>query len=371
MARPAILRRLPGYLATGLVILATTFWTYWGVGEMFYEGWGMPFPHPLRYLIPAAACLAFALVALTWPRAGGWLLIVAGVVFTAWWWRLAAARGWLTWSWILGTSPLSSALVVTGVLFLWEGRFRRQRVSEGWTRPERWLRRNLCHILAVGVPLTVAIIVSVYSAPLILTRVDDGDRSARLIEGNGVTLVWAPAGPGWNWRQPSGGYPSWDRLALYGVPPVGLADKPGRGSRHAAAEDMETTGLCGYLSEDGATLMTERQDIWRMPTADEIVRSLVRGGDNAGCAWDGESESAICDKQPNKDTPLWASDEEPIYYWSADEYDEEEAWYVPYTGGGRYGGAISYQPKDWGNPRHGYRCVRDVGACSSPAEVLG
>jgi len=60
-----------------------------------------------------------------------------------------------------------------------------------------------------------------------------------------------------------------------------------------------------------------------------------------------------------KDTPLWAPDEEPIYYWSADEYDEEKAWYVPYTGGGRYGGAISYQPKDWGNPRHGYRCVRE------------
>jgi len=55
---------------------------------------------------------------------------------------------------------------------------------------------------------------------------------------------------------------------------------------------------------------------------------------------------------------VWHLDEEPIYYWSADEYHEESAWYVPYTGGGRYGGMISYQPKDWGNPRHGYRCVR-------------
>ena len=61
---------------------------------------------------------------------------------------------------------------------------------------------------------------------------------------------------------------------------------------------------------------------------------------------------------PNKDTPLWAPDEDPVYYWSADEYDEESAWYVPFTGGGGYGGVIGYQPKDWGNPRHGYRCVR-------------
>jgi hypothetical protein len=105
--------------------------------------------------------------------------------------------------------------------------------------------------------------------------------------------------------------------------------------------------------------MPEPQRIWRMPTADEIVRSLVRGGENAGCVWDGESSSADCSTQPNKDTPLWASDEEPIYYWSADEYDEESAWYVPYTGGGSYGGAIAYQPKGWGNPRHGFRCVRD------------
>jgi len=35
------------------------------------------------------------------------------------------------------------------------------------------------------------------------------------------------------------------------------------------------------------------------------------------------------------------------HYWSADEYDEQEAYYV------------SYQPKSWGNPRHGYRCVRE------------
>ncbi len=52
---------------------------------------------------------------------------------------------------------------------------------------------------------------------------------------------------------------------------------------------MEATGLCRYLSEDGLTLMAEPQGIWRMPTTDEIVRSLARHGQNAGCAWDGET----------------------------------------------------------------------------------
>ncbi len=189
---------------------------------------------------------------------------------------------------------------------------------------------------------------------MLLTRVDDGDRGARLIEGTGVTLIWAPKGPGWNWKQPWGGYPSWDHIALYGVPPVGFEDKLGYADRHATMKDMETTGLCRYLSEDGLTLMDEPQDIWRMPTTDEIVRSLVQHGENAGCTWDGEAGNADCSGRPNKDTPLWAPDEEPIYYWSADEYDEHEAYYVSYNGS-----MIAHQPKSWGNPRHGYRCVRE------------
>ena len=308
MARTEFKRRLPGYIATGLVILTTSLWTLWGMGEMYVEGWGLPFPEPMRYLILGAVCLALTLVALTWPRVGGWFLILIGAAFTAWWWRLAAGRGWLNWRWVLSTFPVSGLLILTGVLFLLEGRYRQRlrdegaspELVEGWTPPREpalslskdWLRRNLRYVLAIGFPLLVAVAVSVYFAPMLLTRVDDGDRGARLIEGNGVTLVWAPKGPGWNWKQPRGGYPSWDMIALYAVPPVGFEDKPGYEGRHATQEDMETTGLCRYLSEDGTVLMAEPQDIWRMPSSDEIVRSLVQGGENAGCAWDGESGNA-------------------------------------------------------------------------------
>lgn len=100
--------------------------------------------------------------------------------------------------------------------------------------------------------------------------------------------------------------------------------------------------------------MDEPQDIWRMPSTDEIVRSLVRHGENAGCTWDGTSSHADCLIGPDKETPLWAPDWSPIYYWSADQYDEHEAYYVSY-----HGAAVDYQPKSWGNPRHGYRCVRE------------
>jgi hypothetical protein len=146
--------------------------------------------------------------------------------------------------------------------------------------------------------------------------------------------------------------PSWNELAFYGVEPVGL--KPTDDGPDATEEDMRATGLCRYLSADGSTLMSEPQDIWRLPTTDEIVRSLVSDGENAGCVWDGTSWSATCAETPDKETPLWAPDWSPIYYWSADEYDADEAYYVNYCAT-----IIGSQPKSWGNPRHGHRCVRE------------
>jgi hypothetical protein len=56
---------------------------------------------------------------------------------------------------------------------------------------------------------------------------------------------------------------------------------------------------------------------------------------------------------PDKETPLWNPDAPPIYYWAADVSNEEDAYYVSYNG------FVSAQPKTFGNPRHGYRCVRE------------
>jgi hypothetical protein len=317
----------------------------------------------LAYLIPAAVCLLLTVVVVTWPRVGGWLLIVVGGLFSAWWWTMQARRaGGLRLGALLSMFPVSGMIVVTGVLFIVEGRYRRRQKAADWTPPARWIVRNLRYVLALGIPLLVLLVVSAVQLPGVLLRVDDGDRGARLIEGNGVTLVWAPAGPGWNGRRSpeiSGAWnPSWDRLAWYGLPPVGLEDKPiladtpGHGGRHATQADMASTGLCRYLAEDGVTLMDEPQDIWRMPTTDEVVRSLVKRGENAGCTWHGQRGQAICRVPPDKETPLWSSEQPAIYYWTGDAYDADRAWYVSYNGW------VRHQPKGWGNPRHGHRCVR-------------
>jgi hypothetical protein len=342
--------KLPGQLAMGLMIGVTALWTFWGVAEMYYEGWWGSWLNRLPYLIPGTVTLFLALLAIRWPSAGGVIVIVVGAGFTAWWWGMAAVRRELTVGRVLVQAPLSALLMVIGVLFVFEGRRRKELIAHR-QMPELTRERNRWLMVAVAIPSLIALGLTVYWAPTLLARVDDGYRGARRIQGNGVSLVWAPSGPGWNWQQSWGGYPSWDSLAWYGVPPVGL-DKPTKPAGHATAEDMMATGLCRFLSDDGLELMAEPQDVWRMPTTDEVIGSLVRHGESAGCTWDGTSDRATCVITPDKETPLWAPDQYPIYYWTGDEFSADEAYFVSYRG------RVGQQPKDWGNPRHGYRCVR-------------
>ena len=360
--------KLPGYLATGLLALATSLWTFWGVGEMYYEGWWGQWTNRLPYLVPMAFCWAFAFIALTWPRLGGWIIFTVGGAFTAWRWILQARLGDLTLAWALGWIPISAIFIVIGALFFLDGRFRCQHSAVGWRPPKQWWRRNLRYLVVFLPSLLTIIGVTILFVPLLSSRFDDGDRGARLIAGNGVTLIWAPAGPGWaegiRPSQEAGrllltANLSWNEIAFYGVHPLGYGEKPSIQDRNATEIDMQITGLCRYLSEDGLSLMAEPQNIWRLPTTDELVRSLVRGSENAGCVWGGRSDRADCRVQPNKDAPLWDADASPIYYYSGEEYAQDSAWVVPYTGGGMFGGVIGAQPKNGGNSRHGFRCARE------------
>ncbi len=354
-------QRLPGILSTGLMLLTTSVWTFWGMFEMYWEAWWGPWALRLAYLIPAGSCFALLLLALAWPRVGGWLVIAAGAIFTAWWWSLQIARGVFSLAGALSMFPASAMLILVGALFLKEATYRRRRKESGWRPPAQWWRRNFRFVAGLGVPLLIVVGVSAFWAPTLMARVDDGRRDARLIEGNGVRLVWAPEGPGWAsgshqddpfGRVKRGYHPSWDMIALYGVPPAGWERKAGWEKRHATAEDMRATGLCRYLAADGLTLATAPQDIWRMPTADEITRSLGRHGKNAGCQWTGREGPQPCGSMPDKETPLWVPRWSPIYMWAAEEKGDE-ALYVGYNA------MVQSQRKSWGNPRHGFRCVRE------------
>jgi hypothetical protein len=342
------LRKMPGWIGTVIITLLNGFWLYWGLGEAFYEGWGVPETPWFLFLSIAAAAMLFTLLAIRFPYHGGGILIAAGLGFALWWVIPGILHGFYSLSTVFERLFLSGGFTLVGVLFILDGRFNPKNESQ----EKPWIKRNLRAIISIGIPLLVGLIVSGYNLPIVLTRVDDGDRSARLIEGNKYTLIWAPEGPGWNWKQDFGGYPSWDSLALYGVEPIGL-DSDKRNDQHATEEDMMSTGLCAYLDESGTTLLPNPQYIWRMPTVEEIADALSLHNENAGCIWDGGVGRLDCTLNPDKETPLWAPDEPPVYYWATDTYNEEKAYFVSYSG------YVNYQPKDWGNPRHGYRCVKD------------
>jgi len=349
--------RTAGWVARSIIIIITTFWTYWSIGEMYHEGWWGPFYIQLLYLIPGTAFLILTLVAIKWPKAGAWLIIVFGVAVVFLFLDVSFVDGKLTIERELTGLIISIPLVTLGILFLVEARNEKRRGTDDGGSQPKWWRRNLWYLLAIIPPVLSLIGFSIYYLPIVLTRQDDGDRGARLIEGNGVRLIWAPEGPGWNWRQDFGGFPSWNRIALYGLPPVGMDDKPGYGSEigvFAAAEEMSKYNLCLYLDEDGLTLLTEPQNIWRMPTVDEYLRSFSRHGQNAGCVWSGEDHAQIkCQVLPDKETPLWAPDLEPIYYWAAEEYNDRNAYFVSFNGW------VNTAYKPGGNPRHSHRCVRE------------
>ncbi|MBN1538435.1 MAG: hypothetical protein JW908_16995 [Anaerolineales bacterium] len=357
MLKKIINDRTSGWIAKIFLIAITSLWCYWSMGEMYHEGWWGPFYIRLIYLIPGTAFLTLTLAGIKWPKVGGWLIIVIGGLFTIMFMDIHFVDGKITMDRDMAGFMVSGPLVFLGILLLVEARNQKRRIARGWTPHPKWWRRNIWYLIALAPPLLIVIVTSIYSLPIVLTRMDDGERGARLIEGNGVTLIWAPEGPGWNWRQDFGGFPSWNMVALYGVPPVGMDDKTGydwREGEFATEEEMAQYNLCLYLSADGLTLESEPQNIWRMPTVDDYARSLARHGINAGCVWQGEDNDQMdCEILPDKETPLWAPDLDPIYYWAAEEYDAREAYFVSYNGW------VNTAHKSGGNPRHSYRCVRD------------
>jgi hypothetical protein len=143
------------------------------------------------------------------------------------------------------------------------------------------------------------------------------------------------------------------------VPPVGVDEKPGftphraQGGAFASTAQMRELNLCRYLGADGTTLLDQPQNLWRMPTTEELVRSLARHGENAGCTWDGQIGFTHCERRPDKESPLWATDVPVIYYWTADSRDQRTGYFVSFNG------AVNATFKPGGNPRHGYRCVKD------------
>ena len=294
-----------GWMAVLLVTLVSSFWAFWGINEAFHEGWCKPqlwmrCLQVLAYITPATVLCVLTVLALRWPWLGAMLFALVGLTIAVLIVLDGANFGYQT------TALLTAIPIGVGLLFFFG------RPSPKW----------LAYRISVGLPLAIILSFGVVHAVTVSTRFDDGDRGERIVEGNGVTLVWAPAGPGWTRR----GLIGWE----------------------------EAAELASRLSEDGKSLADEPLNIWRLPTREEVVCSLTRKNKNAGGQWDADRQQATYDRRPDKESPLWDPFGPLIYLWTSEQESDNRAWIVVYHGG------IYAKPKVTGSPSFGFRAVREL-----------
>lgn len=294
-----------GWIGVTITVIFSSIWTYWGAIENFHEGWYSAsiweniFMLIFQYLLFTVIFVLLAVIILKWRRIGLFLhLVLAG--FSIYFFSGAS----FSVLWVLIVIPV----VALGLLYYY-----------GEPKPKKWAYR-----LLIGIPLAITLAISIPQGIKVSRRINDNDFGIRIIEGNGLTLAWAPRGPGW----PDKGI-SWD----------------------------EAQHICRYLSEDGTNIMEEEQNIWRLPTVDEAVRSMMIHGENAGGVWDPEEERAHYDRIPDKETPLWDVYSKVIYYWTSDTSikDERQAYIVVYHGG------VFDKRKIDGQSYLSFRAVKEVG----------
>jgi hypothetical protein len=302
-------KNILGWIAIGFSAVISSIWAFWGISEGFHEGWckgtlwknigGM-----FAYLIPMFFSIAISVYALRSPIGGGLIYIGFGVIFSIFifaLWSSFWTSIWGAFSWF----PVTGLLIVVGV-FYWIGR----------PKPKK-----LTYSLIIGIPLLIAIGFGIEPVVRVAGRVDDGIRDARLVEGNGVRLVWAPAGPGW----PKSSV-NWEKAKQIGL----------------------------YLSDDGKTLMKTPQNIWRLPTVEEAVRSMARHGHNCGGEWDPKKERAKYKIKPDKESPLWDTTSQIIYWWTSTEKDENTVYVIIYNG------VIFSEAKDFQIGSRAFRAVKEA-----------
>ncbi len=73
--------KVPGNIAFILMLLISSLWTFWGVSEMFHEGWYRPFEW-IFFLIPSLISISLTVVSSLFPKIGGSFIILSGMIFS-------------------------------------------------------------------------------------------------------------------------------------------------------------------------------------------------------------------------------------------------------------------------------------------------
>jgi hypothetical protein len=307
-----------GWLAVGISTFLSSLWAFWGTYETFHEGWyfkslSQNLALTVEYLALMLILVALSVIALRWPRMGGSLYQFFGVGFCVW---ILMTRRVLSPHVVFGWLPVLLPVLVPGILF-----------SVGRPKPV-----SLAYKISIFLPLLVAIGFAIEPTTRIAGRIDDGDRGPRIVQGNGVELVWAPEGPGWPNPDPR------DRTWV----------NQWRGPTWEEAEK-----LCRYLTPDGRALASTAQDIWRLPTVEEVVRSMTRHGSNCGGVWNPIRAEASYTTKPDKESPLWNPYSPIIYWWTSSQQSSSQAYSVDFNG------KVYNRSKESNLGSQGFRAVRD------------
>ena len=258
-----------GWIAVALNCAVSCTWAVWGSVENFHEGWFSKtllanLLWSLLYLSGAILWTVLGVVAIKWPRVGSVGVLFAGTAFGIFFLKILTH---ITLIAILSWLPFMGGFGLIGLLWWF-----------GTPEPKGW-----AIFASVGLPLLAFAICAAEPVYRISHRFDDHYRGARVIKGNGVELVWAQEGPGW----------------------------PDKGVGYADAEQR-----CRKLSLNGETLAATPQNIWRLPTVEEIARSMTRRGQNSGGYWDPSRNIARFKVMPDKEAPLWNPNSGVIYWWT-------------------------------------------------------
>ena len=262
-----------GHITMSVSLLAVCFWAYWGIIETFHEGWYSEtlYENALNMFGQYLSPMIILI-----------LLSVLSIFKN----KIGAVVFLLT-GILIGVLIQNRVLVlpflILAIMF-WYSDLNQKKV---WT------------VLIVGTPLIITLVLGIPNYIRVDNRFNDNDFTQKLIKGNGVELIWAPEGPGF----PENGT-SWNNAIV----------------------------ICKYLSEDGLAILDEPQNKWRLPTADEMVRSLTKANKNSGGTLDTVRFVAEYKTTPDKESPIWKVHSKVIYMWTATEIDSTHAYMIAYDG---------------------------------------
>ena len=117
---------------------------------------------------------------------------------------------------------------------------------------------------------------------------------------------------------------------------------------------QEAGRIAAHLSDDGRSITDHVVNAWRLPTLDELVRSLTTGQRNARGTWNSDLVRAQYLTRPAKESPLWMVRSPIIYWWTATQQDDQYAFAVCFNG------RVVLSPKSSLFRGRGFRAVRVV-----------